>query len=358
MEQDAAELWRAVLEKDVTLDGRFVYGVLTTGIFCRPGCPARTPKRANVRFYRDPVAAGQAGLRACLRCRPLEPLPEALHGNVEAICVYISGALEQPKTSKLSSLSERFRMSPFHLQRTFKAATGVTPFQYARALRVQRFKTGLRTDGSVTKAIYDAGFPSGSSVYQDADTLLGMTPGEYRRGGAGLKISYVGIETSLGQMLLGATDRGLCFLEFGQSEEEMLRSLRREFAAATLLPMMRPYPQEFEGWVRALSSYLEGEQELLNIPVVLRGTAFQVKVWNYLRTIPKGCVRSYSEVAEAVGHPQAVRAVGSACGANHIGLVIPCHRVIRGNGGLGGYRWGLDRKRQLLEAEREAPHPR
>ena len=217
---------------------------------------------------------------------------------------------------------------------------------------MQTLKEDLRTSSSVTDAIYSAGFGSSSRVYDRADTRLGMTPKEYRSGGKDVEISYVTAKTSLGLMMLGATDRCLCFLEFGLSRKELLESLRQEYPGSTRVPMQEPYSDRFTDWMQALSSYLEGERTLARMPLAVHGTSFQMKVWSYLQTIPAGSVQSYSEVAEAIGHPKAVRAVAGACAANRIALAIPCHRVIRGDGGLGGYRWGIERKRTLLDAER------
>ncbi len=217
---------------------------------------------------------------------------------------------------------------------------------------MQTFKEELRDGASVTGAVYGAGFGSSSRVYDRVDTQLGMTPRQYRAGGQGVEISYAPVDTPLGLMMLGATDRGLCFLEFGSSRAELMESLRQEYPHAILESMSRPYSSQFLAWIESLSKYLEGEKSLGTLPITLHGTAFQVKVWKYLQTIPSGSVQSYSEVAEAVGQPRAARAVASACAANRLALVVPCHRVIRGDGTLGGYRWGLERKRALLDTER------
>jgi AraC family transcriptional regulator of adaptative response/methylated-DNA-[protein]-cysteine methyltransferase len=255
---------------------------------------------------------------------------------------------------KLDALSGRFGLSPFHFQRTFKAVVGVTPRQYAEAIRMQTLKENLRDGESVTDAIYGAGFGASSRVYDGVDTRLGMTPRQYREGGENVEISYATAGTPLGLVMIGATDRGLCFLEFGDSAEELLESLEQEYPAATRVSMAKPYSVQFTAWMQGLSSYLEGERALSPMPLALHGTAFQLKVWRYLQTIPSGSVQSYAEVARAIGQPTSARAVANACGANRIAVVIPCHRVIRGDGSLGGYRWGLDRKRALLDTERVA----
>jgi AraC family transcriptional regulator, regulatory protein of adaptative response / methylated-DNA-[protein]-cysteine methyltransferase len=345
-------LWQAVQERDKTFDGIFFYGVMTTKVFCRPGCPSRTPRKENVTFYETAKEAQDDGLRPCLRCKPLNDQTDALRDKFRQVCVHIRRNLENREALKLETLSRHFQFSPFHFQRTFKSVVGITPRQYVEALRMQTLKEDLRTSPSVTDAIYTAGFGSSSRVYDRADTRLGMTPKEYRSGGKDIEISYATAETPLGLMMLGATDRGLCFLEFGRSEEELFESLQEEYPAAVRVSMPKPYSDRFIEWMQSLSSYLEGERALGRIPLSLHGTAFQLKVWSYLQTIPAGRVQSYSEVAEAIGQPRAVRAVASACAANRVALFVPCHRVIRGDGSLGGYRWGLDRKRALLDTER------
>lgn len=349
---DEAKSWQAVLDRDCTQDGKFLYGVITTGVFCRPGCASRAPLRKNVRFYATAEEAEADGLRSCLRCKPTSVKRDAARDRIAEVRKYIRKNLDDRALLTLDALGRHFSLGPFHLQRTFKAAVGMTPRKYVEELRMQTFKENLRSGTTVTDAVYDAGFGSSSRVYERVDTKLGMTPKHYRAGGKGVAISYAPVGTPLGLIMIGATDRGLCFLEFGSSESELLDSLRQEYPAAHISPLSKPYSEQYLSWVEALSSYLEGERVLGKLPVSLHGTAFQVKVWNYLQTIPNGSVQSYSEVAEAIGHPKATRAVASACAANRIALVVPCHRVIRGDGGLGGYRWGLDRKRALLDTER------
>jgi len=358
---DEEKFWQAVVERDSTFAGQFVYGVLTTKVFCRPGCASRRPLRKNVRFYATATEAEADGLRACMRCCPKEnggnapgPLQSELREQFGRVCAFIRRNLEDRKALKLDALSRRFGLSPFHFQRSFKAVVGVTPRQYAEGIRMQTLKEKLREGEPVTDAIYEAGFGTGSGVYRGVDTSLGMTPKEYRSGGRNIEISYVLTKTPLGLVMIGATDRGLCFLEFGNTQEELLESLEQEYPAATRVEMAKPYSEEFEGWMQMLAAYLEGERAPGKMPLALHGTAFQLKVWRYLQTIPPGSVQSYSEVAIGIGQPKAARAVASACASNHIAVVIPCHRVIRGDGGLGGYRWGLERKRALLDAERGA----
>jgi AraC family transcriptional regulator of adaptative response/methylated-DNA-[protein]-cysteine methyltransferase len=349
---DEARCWRAVEERDASFRGKFFVGVLTTKIFCLPNCASRRPLRKNVRFYATATEAEADGLRPCLRCKPLEDQSGASRQQFQKVCTYIRKNLENREALKLDALSGHFGLSPFHFQRTFKAVVGVTPRQYVEAFRMQTLKENLREGESVTDAIYGAGFGASSRVYAGADARLGMTAKQYRSGGENVNISYALADTPLGMVLIGATDRGLCFLEFGGSSEELLESLAHEYPAATRVPMAKPYSPQFVGWMQALSSYLDGERALGKMPLALHGTAFQLKVWRYLQTIPAGSVQSYAEVAVAVGQPKAARAVANACGANRIAVVIPCHRVIRGDGSLGGYRWGLDRKRALLDTER------
>jgi AraC family transcriptional regulator of adaptative response/methylated-DNA-[protein]-cysteine methyltransferase len=293
-----------------------------------------------------------------MRCRPLEL--ETLAGHMERtsrqrfqlICKYIRQNLDNRTALSLDALGHRFGFSSYHFQRTFKSVIGVTPRQYAEALRMQTLKENLRDGETVIDAIYGAGFGTSSRVYDAVDTSLGMTPKQYRAGGADVEISYATATTPLGMVMIGATDRGLCFLDFGKSTNELLKSLEHEYPAAKLVAMAKPYSAQFTDWMQGLSSYLEGERALSQTPIALHGTVFQLKVWRYLQTIPAGSVQSYSEVAKAIGQPGAARAVANACAANRIAVVVPCHRVIRGDGSLGGYRWGLDRKRALLQTER------
>lgn len=340
------QCWEAIQRRDRTYDGRFYVGVVTTGIYCRPSCPSRHALRQNVRFFLTPAEAEKAGLRPCLRCRPLETPSAAIHD----LCRYIGQHCEEPLD--LAALSARAGLSRFHLQRTFKAAVGVTPRQYLEARRLEKLKRGLRQAKDVTEAVYEAGFGSASRVYERADTRLGMTPKEYRRGGEGVSVTYATAESPAGLLMIGATDRGLCFVQFGETAEELLGALRSEYPAAQVAPMGRPNPPAFRQWMQALTDYLAGAQPLPELPLDIRATAFQMRVWNYLRAIPYGQVQSYGEVAAGIGQPTATRAVARACARNTVALAIPCHRVIRGTGELGGYRWGLARKRALIDMER------
>jgi AraC family transcriptional regulator of adaptative response/methylated-DNA-[protein]-cysteine methyltransferase len=349
---DKNKCWQAVLERDQSQAGNFIYGVTTTGVFCHPGCGSRTPLRKNVRFYRTAADAKAAGFRPCLRCQSKRLKGEAQIDRFAEVRRYIRKHIEYGELLKLEVLSKFFGQSPSYFQRTFKAAVGVTPRKYIEELRMQTFKEDLKSGKTVTNAIYEAGYGSSSRVYERVNSQLGMTPRQYRTGGKNVEISYATMTTPLGLIMIGATDRGLCFLEFGKSMPDLLSSLKHEYPAAQIKPLARPYSEQYLGWVEALKKYLEGEKALAKLPVALHGTAFQMKVWNYLQTIPSGSVLSYSEVARAIGQPSAVRAVAGACAANRIALVVPCHRVIRGDGGLGGYRWGMDRKQTLLDTER------
>jgi AraC family transcriptional regulator, regulatory protein of adaptative response / methylated-DNA-[protein]-cysteine methyltransferase len=346
MQLDTDRCWQILRNREVTAD--FFVGVLSTKIFCRTNCPSRPPKPENVRFFATTTEAQAAGLRACLRCRPLAAV--GLDPNTERVrelCAFIEQHAAEPLS--LAALGERAGLSPFHLQRSFKAIVGVTPKQYVDDCRMARLKSHLREQREVTEAIFEAGYGSLSRVYEKTDARLGMTPMEYRSGGAGVNITYAETGTPLGPMLVGATDRGLCFLQFG---EGLLDALRREYPRAVLTPMTTPAPASFGEWMASLNAYLAGTAPDLRLPVHVRATAFQMKVWRYLQSIPAGGVASYAEVAREMGEPKAVRAVARACASNAVALAIPCHRVIRGTGELGGYRWGVERKRVLLDQER------
>jgi AraC family transcriptional regulator of adaptative response/methylated-DNA-[protein]-cysteine methyltransferase len=344
---DKEKCWEAVVRRDRTQDGKFCFGVTTTGVYCKPSCAARRPLRKHVRFYGTAEEAERDGLRPCLRCRPTEDD----RARIAELCRFMDEHGDERIT--LAQLAKRAGISRFHLQRTFKAEVGVTPKQYLEAIRMATLKEGLRHAQDVTEAVYEAGFGSSSRVYERADTRLGMTPKQYRGGGRGVGITWAAVDSPLGLMMIGATDRGICFLQFGDSREGLLESLRGEYPAAAIVPMEEPPSPEFEGWMDGLMNYLKTGQAA-NAPADVRGTAFQMKVWNYLQGIPRGQVESYTEVAAGIGEPKAVRAVARACATNRVAILIPCHRVIRGDGELGGYRWGMGRKRALLELERKS----
>jgi len=346
---NADECWRAVQKRDASHDGQFVFGVVTTGVFCRPSCPARVALRRNVRFYATPADAERDGLGACLRCQPLADASPANSERIRSICRYI----EEHSADRLPlrELAGKAGLSPFHFQRVFRSAVGLTPRQYVEAVRLGKLKSSLREANGVAASVYEAGFGSSSRVYERADTRLGMTPRQYRAGGRDISITCVTVKTPLGLLAIGATDRGLCFVQFGESKDELMEALRSEYPQAATAEV-RTVGGELEEWVKALQNYLAGARKQLDLPLDIRATAFQMRVWRYLQTIPRGETRSYAEVAGGIGQPTAARAVARACSANKVAVVIPCHRVIRGSGENGGYRWGAERKEALLAAER------
>jgi AraC family transcriptional regulator, regulatory protein of adaptative response / methylated-DNA-[protein]-cysteine methyltransferase len=340
---------RALAERDAGYDGTFVYGVITTGVYCRPSCPSRPAKPENVRFFPDATAAESAGLRECKRCRP-----RASRDRATRIIETIAGYIEQHAHERLTlgHLAERAHLSPAHLQRRFKAALGVSPKMFQDAARLRRLKGGLKAGKSIVDAIADAGFESTSRVYGHAPRSLGMTPSAYRQGGAGETIAYAARDTAMGPLLMAATDRGVCFAQFGASTAALIAQLKSEFPHATHAPSRMAGSGELDDWMRAFDAHLAGNAPRPELPLDLRGTAFQIRIWRFLLQVPEGSVVSYSELAAGIGAPKAVRAAASACAANRIAVLVPCHRVLRGNGALGGYRWGLERKRVLIDGER------
>lgn len=348
---DDEVMWNAVISRDGAYDGCFFFGVMTTGVYCRPSCACRQPLRKNIRFFEDIAAAERSGLRACRRCRPNEPPLKVQHAErIHQVAAYIRE--HSSDSLPLPDLAAKAGLSSFHFQRSFKAVMGVTPRQFLEACRVGQLKSELRVDSDVTTAIYEAGFGSSSRVYEKVDTHLGMTPAQYRAGGKNIKICHASTHSSLGRMMIGATDRGICFIQFADSDDELLKMLRAEYPAASLEPMPPNSEAHFRSWMTELHQHLAGEARQLDLPLDLRATAFQLKVWRYLQSIPYGSVKSYSEVANDLGQPTAARAVARACATNRVALAIPCHRVIRGSGDLAGYKWGLERKRALLDKER------
>ncbi|HXQ32339.1 MAG TPA: bifunctional DNA-binding transcriptional regulator/O6-methylguanine-DNA methyltransferase Ada [Steroidobacteraceae bacterium] len=344
-----ATMRRALAARDAHYDGRFVYGVVTTGVYCRPSCASRPAKPQNVRFFATPEAAESAGLRPCKRCRPRDP-QHAMARRMQLLARYIEAHADQ--TLPLARLANQAHLSPAHLQRTFKAALGVSPKAYQDAARLGRLKSGLKAGRSVLDSIADAGFQSTSRLYGTATRSLGMTPSAYRAGGAGETIAYACRDTVLGPLLMAGTDRGVCFAQFGPSETALTAQLREEFPKATLVESRMATSRELDAWIKAFEAHVAGSVPRPDLPLDLRGTAFQIKVWRFLLQVPEGEVLSYSELAAGIEAPKAVRAAASACAANRIAVLVPCHRVLRGDGGLGGYRWGLERKRALLDQER------
>lgn len=332
------ECWTAALARDRSYDGRFVSGVMSTGIYCRPSCPARHPKRENVRFFADGAAAREAGLRACLRCSP-----DDVSRDERAVLSAIAAikAAEQPLA--LGALAAEAGYSAAHFQRVFARHTGLSPSAYGRALMAERAAQALSEEGSVTDAIYAAGYSGPSRFYEANQGRLGMAPSAWAAGGKGATIHWAVVATSLGQMLVAATDKGVCRLSFNEGVE----ALEARFPHAKL----SQGGETFASLLADVVAAVEAPGDFAHIPLDVKGTAFQEAVWRELRRIPKGETRTYAQLAAAVGKPKAVRAAGSANGANHVSVLIPCHRVIRTGGGLGGYAWGLDIKRKLLEKE-------
>lgn len=342
---DEQTRWNAVQTRNPRFDGIFVYAVRSTGIYCKPSCPSRRPRQEQVSFFASHETAEDAGFRACRRCRPRhsdDPRVETIKRACQIIESHTEGALS------LAALGLELGVSPYHLQRTFKSLTGVTPRQYAAAHRVNQFKKYIGNGETVTGALYDAGYSSSSRLYEHANSELGMTPATYFRGGEGMEIAYAIVGCALGRLLVAATARGLCAVRLGDSDEELENTLLAEFPAAAINRNETALAQ----WVAALLRHLDGQDTSLDLPLDVRATAFQRRVWEELRRIPYGSTSSYGDVARAIGQPQAVRAVARACATNPVALVTPCHRVVRGDGGLSGYRWGIERKRKLLERER------
>jgi AraC family transcriptional regulator of adaptative response/methylated-DNA-[protein]-cysteine methyltransferase len=333
---------RAVATRDPAWDGRFIYGVRTTGIYCRPSCPARKPRPDQIALFATVQDARLAGFRPCRRCQPDHPQTAQLE-LVERACRLIAQAETPPS---LGDLGTALSVSPYHLQRVFKTATGLSPRQYAAGLRAGRFKDELRAGSKVTDAIYAAGFNSAGRLYAAAPSQLGMGPTTYRQGGSNMELRYTIVDCPLGRLLVAVTGRGIAAVYMGDDDENLEAMLRSEYPSAALSP------DQPGGEVNAVLNYLQHQQPALNLPLDLRATAFQLRVWEELRRIPRGETRTYAQIAEAIGRPKAVRAVANACAANPAALVTPCHRVIRGDGGLGGYRWGIERKQRLLDDER------
>ncbi len=339
--------WRAVLAHDRRYDGAFVYGVRSTGIYCRPSCASRRPKRPQVIFFPVPAAAEQAGFRPCRRCRPqATALRDAQKGMVERAARHIERNLDAPLN--LKALGAEVGAGPFHLQRTFKRVLGITPRQYADSLRMGGVKARLRSGRSVAESLYDVGYGSSSRLYERANGKLGMTPATYRRGGRGMHITYTTAASPLGRLLVARTERGVCSVSLADSDRALEARLRHEYPQAEVRRDRNGLSQT----VNTLMRYLEGRQPRLDLPLDIRGTAFQCRVWEELTRIPYGSTRTYGEVARAIGKPGAARAVGTACGSNPVPLIVPCHRVVRGGGALGGYGLGLPRKKALLAMEK------
>jgi AraC family transcriptional regulator of adaptative response/methylated-DNA-[protein]-cysteine methyltransferase len=339
--------WQSVSERDHAADGAFFFGVRTTGIYCRASCPAKRPKPENVSFFTSTHGAERAGLRPCKRCHPDRPELWKQNSDVIAeICRVIEASDAIPN---LDALAKKSGFSAHHLHRLFKQATGVTPRQYALAHRAKRVRENLAKGNSVTSTIHANGYSSTSRFYEDAGKMLGMKPGQYKSGGANMKIEYAIGDSSLGKILVATTERGICAIYLDSSAKALVAELYSRFPKANI----EPANKTFEKTVAKVVAFAENPKRALDLPLDLQGTAFQQRVWNALQKIPAGKTMTYGEIAKKIGAPDAVRAVGTACGANHVSLVVPCHRVIGKDGKLTGYRWGVERKKKLLERERD-----
>ncbi|HEY5331799.1 MAG TPA: bifunctional DNA-binding transcriptional regulator/O6-methylguanine-DNA methyltransferase Ada [Acidobacteriaceae bacterium] len=348
----AGRAWQQVLARDASADGQFFYGVKSTGVYCKPSCPSRRPERKNVSFYPTQAAAEAAGFRACLRCEPQRVAPKA-DPQAEAIAKAAAFMTEHAgERTSLDAVAQAAGVGKFAVMRGFKRVLGVTPGEFARAQRKERFRDKVRTPkisrAPITEAVYEAGFGSSSRLYEDADAMLGMTPTAMKQGGAGETIRYAVAASPLGRMLVGTTERGLCCVLFADNDAEAAVELREKFPQAVL----RRDDVGLADAVRFVMSSLRENAGATALPFHVRATAFQERVWRALREIPRGETRTYQQIAAAIGSPKAVRAVGTACGANMLAVVVPCHRVVGSGGKLTGYRWGVERKRKLLEMER------
>ncbi len=339
------ERWAAVVRRDAAADEQFYYSVSTTGVYCRPSCPSRLARRENVRFHATCAEAQRAGFRPCKRCKPDQPSLAKQYANMVAETCRLIEAAETPPD--LADLAQAAGMSRYHFHRIFKAVTGVTPKAYAAAHRAQRVRETLARSDTVTEAIYDAGFNSNGRFYATSTQMLGMTPANFRAGGAHAVIRFAVGECSLGAILVAATDKGVCAILLGDEADALVRDLQDRFPRAELIGG----EGEFEQMVARVVGFVEAPELGLDLPLDVRGSAFQQRVWQALRAIPSGATVSYAEIAARIGSPKAVRAVAHACAANAIAVAIPCHRVVRSDGALSGYRWGVERKRALLERE-------
>lgn len=355
--QNADTMWQSVLARDRAADGAFVYAVRSTGIYCRPSCPSRRPHREQVSFFPLPEAAEREGFRECRRCQPRATGTRDPRTRLVArICREIEqriagdGAADNDSRTTLGTLAHQARMSPHQLERTFRSVMGITPRQYADERRMRHLKSRLKKGDNVTTALYDAGFGSSSRLYERAPTHLGMTPATYRQGGSGMSIHYTIVNSPMGRLLVGATEKGVSAVYLGESDARLENALKKEYPRADI----RHDSAGLSAWVSKILGHLRGREPHLDLPTDIQATAFQRRVWEELRRIPYGTTKTYTEVARAIGRPNAVRAVARACATNPVSVVVPCHRVVRGDGKLAGYRWGIERKRSLLEREKAA----
>jgi AraC family transcriptional regulator of adaptative response/methylated-DNA-[protein]-cysteine methyltransferase len=345
---DFEQCWTALERRDGSTAGRFFYGVKTTGVYCRPGCTSRLPLRRNTAFFETTAEAEAAGLRPCKRCRPLDDSAASRHlAAVERACALLRTSETMPSLDELAAAAA---ISRFHFHRVFKQITGVTPRDYARSHRLGRLGEKLDAGQPVAASIYASGFGSSSRAYEAAPAGLGMTPGTRRQGGNGETIRFVTVMTPLGWALVAATARGICMTALADNRDNLVAALRARFPAAQLIVE----DAGLREWADRIVHFITAPEQNLDLPLDIRGTAFQARVWRALQKIPLGKTASYTEIAAALGQPKAVRAVAQACAANKLALIVPCHRVIRSDGQLGGYRWGLERKRALLDRERVA----
>jgi AraC family transcriptional regulator of adaptative response/methylated-DNA-[protein]-cysteine methyltransferase len=338
------EKWRAVVERDETKDGLFVFAVHSTGIYCKPSCPARHPSLQQVVFFSQPEEAESSGFRACKRCHPREARPFTRAELIQRTCRYIEANLDEKLS--LETLSHRAGLSPFHFQRTFKRVLGISPRQYVEARRLEKVKRSLTNGETVTNSLYNAGFTSKSRLYEK-NTQLGVSPGIFRRGGEGLSILYTIVDSRIGRVLLAATERGACAVCMGASDEAVEAALKEDYYAASL----HRDDEGMKKWAEALLSYFDGHEFPQDLPLDVQATAFQWKVWKEIQSIPYGQTATYSKIAKSLGTPRATRAVARACATNPVAIVIPCHRVIGKDGSLRGYAWGVKRKKTLLSLE-------
>ena len=341
---DEERLWQAIVARKQELDGAIFYGVMTTGIYCRTVCPARRPKRENVRFFGSPEAAERAGLRACLRCHPKgKQTADAAMSVVRRVVDFIEQNLEA--TITLESIAAALDQSQFHLQRTFTAKFGISPIEYAQARRMAVFRTAVRMGENVAEATYTAGFGSSRALYEKAGSHLGMTPAKYRKRAAGLTISYATMKTSLGHVLVAKTDKGICKISLGDDPQALVEDLQFEFGKAQFAHQDDPCA------LQPVVDMIDAKTRTIDLPLDLKGTAFQMRVWKELQKIPYGATATYEQIARRIGSPTASRAVARACASNNVALAVPCHRVVRKGGAPSGYRWGVERKKALLERE-------
>jgi AraC family transcriptional regulator, regulatory protein of adaptative response / methylated-DNA-[protein]-cysteine methyltransferase len=339
----AERFWQATLHRDTHADGSFFFAVRSTQIYCRPSCPARRPLRQNTIFFRTTQDAEKQGFRPCRRCRPKQQ--DSAIALVQRVAALLANSEED--TLRLGPLAKQVDSSPPQLRRAFRRATGLSPKEFEQAFRLARFKKMLRDGSSVTDALYACGYGSSSRLYEKANAQLGMTPASYRKGGEGMQIGYTVANTTLGKVLVAATQRGVSAVYLGENEKALVEELRKEYAKAEIVRE----PQGHEDWLKEVVRRVEGSAPSVELPLDVQATAFQRRVWQELQKIPRGTTRTYTQVAKSLGKPQSGRAVARACATNPVSIVVPCHRVIRTDGALAGYRWGLSRKEKLLERE-------